>query len=172
ISPAIWDVDSTYGSGQAVADAFVSAPIPTKPTLALRAGGRRVWGSYPFFDAAFLGGRSSLAGFHSHRFAGDASVYGGAQLRLTMGKAFVALPAEWGIYGSGDIGRVYLDGDSPGGWHKSGGGGLWLAFLDRRNTLSIGLAHSTEGTRVDAGAAFGWRTSMPRSPSHATHVIR
>jgi hypothetical protein len=157
VSPAVWDVDSTYGDGQAVADAFVSASMPTKPTLALRVGGRRVWGSYPFFDAAFLGGRSSLAGFHSHRFAGDASVYGSAELRLTMGKnQLLALPSEWGIYGSGDIGRVYLDGDSPGGWHKSGGGGLWLAFLDRRNTLSIGLAHSTEGTRVDAGAAFGW----------------
>ena len=156
VSPAVWDVSSTYGAGQAEADAFLSAPLPATPTLALRAGGRRVWGAFPFFDAAFLGGRSTLAGYHSHRFAGDASLYGGAQLRLTMGKAFVALPAEWGLYGGGDVGRVYVDGESPGGWHGSGGGGLWLAFLDRSNTVSLGVASSKEGTRVEAGAAFGW----------------
>jgi hypothetical protein len=156
LSPAVWDVSSTYGAGEAVADAFVSAPLPTSPTLALRVGGRRVWGPFPFFESAFLGGASTLSGYHSHRFAGDGSVYGGAQLRLTMGKAFVALPAEWGFYGGGDVGRVYLDGESPGGWHGSGGGGLWLAFLDRRNTLSVGVAASTEGTLVEAGTAFGW----------------
>jgi outer membrane protein assembly factor BamA len=157
VSPAVWDVSSTYGDGQAEADAFVSAALPAKPTLALRAGGRRVWGSFPFFESAFLGGSSTLAGYHSHRFAGDASVYGGAELRLTVGKnQLLALPAEWGFYGSGDVGRVYLDGESPGGWHGSGGGGLWLAFLDRRNTVSVGFASSTEGTRVEAGAAFGW----------------
>src|SRR6266446_4284288 len=146
VSPAVWDVPSTYGNGQVEADAFVSAPLPATPTLALRAGGRRVWGSFPFFESAFLGGRSTLAGYHSHRFAGDASVYGGAELRLALGKAFVALPAEWGIYGGGDVGRVYVDGESPGGWHGSGGGGLWLAFLDRSNTVSVGVAASSEGT--------------------------
>jgi hemolysin activation/secretion protein len=156
VSPAVWDVSSTYGSGQAEADAFMSAPLPATPTLALRVGGRRVWGSFPFFESAFLGGASTLAGYHSHRFAGDASLYGGAQLRLTVGKAFVALPAEWGFYGGGDVGRVYVDGESPGGWHGSGGGGLWLAFLDRRNTVSVGVAASTEGTLVEAGTAFGW----------------
>ena len=156
VSPAVWDVSSTYGSAQAQADAFVSAPLPATPTLALRAGGRRVWGAFPFFESAFLGGASTLAGYHSQRFAGDASLFGGAQLRLTMGKAFLALPAEWGLYGGGDAGRVYVDGASPGGWHGSGGGGLWLAFLDRRNTVSVGVAASTEGTLVEAGAAFGW----------------
>ena len=156
ISPAVWDVPSTYGAGQVEASAFVSARLPTTPTLALRAGGRRVWGSFPFFESAFLGGASTLSGYHSHRFAGDASLYGGAQLRLTMGKSDLALPAEWGIYGGGDAGRVYVDGESPGGWHGSGGGGLWLAFLDRRYAVSVGVAASSEGTLVEAGTAFGW----------------
>ena len=156
VSPAVWDVSNTYGDAQAEASAFVSAPLPTRPTLALRAGGRRVWGAFPFFESAFLGGASTLGGYRSHRFAGDASLYGGAELRLTMGKSHLALPAQWGLYGGGDVGRVYLGGESPGGWHGSGGGGLWLAFLDRRNTVSVGFASSTEGTRVEAGAAFGW----------------
>jgi hypothetical protein len=29
-------------------------------------------------------------------------------------------------------------------------------FAGRRNTVSVGLAGSTEGTRLEAGAAFGW----------------
>jgi hypothetical protein len=156
VSPAVWDVPSTYGDAQAEADAFMSASMPGTPTLALRAGGRKVWGSFPFFESAFVGGHSSLPGFHSHRFAGDASVYGGAQLRLTLGRAFLALPALWGLFGTADAGRVYVNGESPGGWHGSGGGGLWLAFLERRSALSIGVASSSEGTLLQTGLAFGF----------------
>jgi hypothetical protein len=114
-----------------------------------------VWGAFPFFESAFLGGVSTLPGYHSNRFAGDASLYGGAQLRVTVGRAFLALPAVWGLYGDGGTGRVYVEGESPGGWHSSAGGGAWLAFLDRRNALSIGFASSEEGTLFLAGAAFG-----------------
>jgi hypothetical protein len=66
------------------------------------------------------------------------------------------LPALWGVYGDLGAGRVYVDGESPGGWHSGGGGGVWLGFLDRRNTLSMGVESSTEGTLVQAGAAFGF----------------
>lgn len=156
VDPGVWDVPSTYGAGEVRADAFVTAPLPGLPTLALRAGGRKVWGSFPFFESAFVGGSSTLPGYHSKRFAGDASLYGGAQLRLTVGTVFLALPAVWGVYGDLGAGRVYVDGESPGGWHSGGGGGVWLGFLDRRNTLSVGVESSTEGTLVQAGAAFGF----------------
>jgi hypothetical protein len=155
IDPAVWDVSSTFGGGEVRVETFASARLPGTPTLALRAGGRKVWGSFPFFESAFLGGVSTLPGYHSNRFAGDASLYGGAQLRLTVGRAFLALPAVWGLYGDVGTGRVYVDEDSPGGWHGGAGGGAWLAFLDRRNALSIGFASSEEGTIVLAGAAFG-----------------
>ncbi len=155
VDPAVWDVPSTFGAGEVRAETFASARLPLTPTLALRAGGRKVWGSFPFFESAFLGGVSTLPGYHSSRFAGDASLYGGAQLRLTVGRAFLALPAVWGLYGDVGTGRVYVDEDSPGGWHGGAGGGAWLAFLDRRNAMSIGFASSEEGTIVLAGAAFG-----------------
>jgi Omp85 superfamily domain len=156
LHPAVWDVNNTFGSAQAEATTFVSAKMPLTPTLALRAGGRRVWGSYPFFESAFLGGSSTLAGFHSNRFAGDASLYGGAQIRLTMGHAFIALPAVWGLFGAADAGRVYLDGKSPGGWHAGGGGGIWLALLDRNSAVSFGVNSSEEGTLFQVGTAFGF----------------
>jgi hypothetical protein len=155
VDPDVWDVESTFGAGEVRAEAFQSARMPGTPTLALRAGGRKVWGAFPFFESAFLGGVSTLPGYHSNRFAGDASLYGGAQLRVTVGRAFLALPAVWGLYGDGGTGRVYVEGESPGGWHSSAGGGAWLAFLDRRNALSIGFASSEEGTLFLAGAAFG-----------------
>jgi outer membrane protein assembly factor BamA len=156
VDPAVWDVPTTFGSGAADAVAFVAAPMTATPTLFLRAGARKVWGSFPFFESAFLGGASTLPGYHSHRFAGDARVYGGAQLRLTAGPTFLALPALWGVFGNVDAGRVYVDGESPGGWHSSAGGGLWLGYLDGRDVLSLSVAASDEGTLLRARIALGF----------------
>ena len=157
VEPGIWDVPRTYGSGEVTAEAFASAAsLPGKPTLAVRGGGRRVWGDYPFFESAFLGGASTLPGYHRNRFAGDASVYGDAELRLTVGHSHLAIPAVWGVYGNIGAGRVYLDGNSPGGWHSGGGGGIWLALLNSPNAVSLGVATSTEGTLMQGGVAFGF----------------
>jgi hypothetical protein len=157
VDPGIWDVPRTYGSGEVTAEAFASAAsLPGKPTLALRGGGRRVWGDFPFFKSAFLGGASTLPGYHTNRFAGDASVYGAAELRLTLGHSSLAIPAVWGLYGNVGAGRVYLDGNSPGGWHSGGGGGIWLALLNSPNAFSLGVANSSEGTLVQSGVAFGF----------------
>jgi outer membrane protein assembly factor BamA len=167
VEPGIWDVPRTYGSGEVTAEAFASAAsLPGKPTLAVRGGSRRVWGDYPFFESAFLGGASTLPGYHTNRFAGDASVYGGAELRLTVGHTSLAIPAVWGVYGNVGAGRVYLDGNSPGGWHSGGGGGVWLALLNNPNAesvgvptssaLSFGVATSSEGTLLQGGVAFGF----------------
>jgi hypothetical protein len=156
VEPGIWDVPSAYGAGEVTAEAFASTTsLPGKPTLAVRGGGRRVWGDYPFFQSAFLGGASTLPGYHSNRFAGDASVYGGAELRLTVGHG-LALPGVWGLYGNVGTGRVYLDGNSPGGWHSGGGGGIWLAMLNSPNAFSLGVATSSEGTLVQGGLAYGF----------------
>ena len=156
LSPAMWDVDSTYGAAEGAAEAFVTAAMSGAPTLALRVHGRKLWGAFPFFDAAFVGGSSTLPGYHSQRFAGDAGVDAGAQLRVTLGRSFLALPARWGVFGSAAAGRVYVDGESVGGWHGSGGGGLWLAFFSSRDALSLGVAASSEGTLLQSGFAFGF----------------
>ena len=128
--------------------------VPGTPTLALRAGGIRIWGRYPFFEAAFVGGRGSLRGFNSHRFLGDASLYGGAELRLALGSYTLVLPGRWGVFALGDAGRVYLEREASSRWHTAAGGGLWLAFLDRRSTLTFTLARSPERTRLYAQAGF------------------
>jgi|tagenome__1003787_1003787.scaffolds.fasta_scaffold20977171_3 hypothetical protein len=156
VEPGVWDVPHTYGSGEVNAEAFASAALPLQPTLALRVGGRRVWGEFPFFDSAFLGGASTLPGYNSNRFAGDASVHGGAELRLSAGHSPLAIPAMWGLYGNIGAGRVYVDSDSPGGWHSGGGGGIWLAMLNKVDVVSLGVATSPEGTLLQGGMVFGF----------------
>ena len=45
-------------------------------------GGRKVFGEYPWFEAAFVGGSKSLRGYRKNRFAGDGSLYGSVEARL------------------------------------------------------------------------------------------
>jgi hypothetical protein len=157
VYPDISDVEETFGEVRAAAAAYLS-PVSERVTLALRAGGQKVWGDFPYFSAAFIGGRGSLRGWDIQRFAGDTAVYANAEVRLLLGKFFFLLPGEWGIFGLADTGRVYVDGDSPGGWHNGFGGGAWFAFLDRGGTLSISAAEGDgdEGGAVYIAAGFGF----------------
>ena len=83
-------------------------------------------------------------------------MFGNAELRLQIATTYRILPGIWGVFGNVDAGRVYVDGDSPGGWHTSGGGGLWLALLDRSNTVTLGIAASEERTAFYLGTGFGF----------------
>jgi len=113
-----------------------------------------VWGTYPLHEAAYVGGATTVRGFVEHRFAGDASVYGNVELRFSVAKFFFLVPTEVGLFGLGDAGRVFLSGETSDRWHAAAGGGLWLAFLNRANTVSVAAAHSVEGTRVYVRAGF------------------
>lgn len=153
--PSLWDAKSAYGSVGGFAAAFMTLPIAKKPVIALRAGGKKLFGEFPYFDAAFLGGSNSLRAIDHQQYAGDASVYGNAELRVPVVKFPLILPLDVGLIGFADAGRVYVNGDSPGGWHSAAGGGLWIGLLnpgtnfnilvtnnkDRRITTSIGFAY-------------------------------
>ncbi len=152
--PAILSVDSEFGRVSGELASYVTAKIPTEPTLALRVGGEKVWGSYPFYEAAYLGGPETLRGFRKQRFGGDAALYGNAELRLVLTKLFFLLPGEFGIFGLGDVGRVFLAGESSETWHSAVGGGVWFSVLDRASTLSLSVAGSDEETRLYVRAGF------------------
>lgn len=153
--PALFDVSGVFGSAQVEATTFVTARgAPASPTLALRAGGTRVWGRYPFFEGAALGGRGTVRGLNTRRFLGDAELHGSAELRLALGRFVAILPGEWGAFGLGDIGRVFLDGPSSRRWHTAAGGGLWFAALDRRSTVTATFAQSGERGRLYLQAGF------------------
>jgi hypothetical protein len=147
VYPEALDVAETYGLVEGLATTYLTARIPLQPTLALLAGGKKIWGDPPYFDAAFIGGPATLRGYLAERFAGDASVYGRAELRLLLGHRRILIPGDFGLYGAADAGRVWVDGESPGDLHTGYGGGLWFSFLGRQNTLSLTFMTSTEGNR-------------------------
>lgn len=153
--PGMWDAKSAYESVDGLVAAFFTLPVAKLPVIALRAGARKLFGDFPYFDAAFLGGTSSLRVEERQRFAGDASMYGNAELRVPVAQFPLILPLDVGLIGFADAGRVYVDGNSPGGWHTAAGGGFWVGLLNpgtnfnilftnksyRRITTSIGFAY-------------------------------
>ena len=154
--PRAWDVTSAFGEGHAEARSYLTARMPLSPTLALRVAGKKVWGSYPLHEAAYIGGATTVRGFTEHRFAGDAALYGSAELRLSVAKFLVLVPGELGVFGLGDAGRVYLSGETSDRWHAAVGGGVWISFLNPTNTISLAAAHSSEGTGLYARAGFAF----------------
>jgi len=154
--PALWDVESSYGAVSAVGKAYVPVLIVPGTVLALQAGGEKVWGEFPWFDAAFIGGKHSVRGLRAQRYAGDASLYGSAELRVYLTDLKIVVPELFGVYGLFDVGRVWVDGDTPGGWHTGYGGGIWLGFLGARYLLSAAYAWSAEGGGLYIGSGFGF----------------
>ena len=165
IYPGVWDVESTFGSIDGEASTYLTAPIPTTPTLALRAGGKKVWGTFPFHESAFLGGSGfvgggissgNLRGFRKNRFAGETALYGNSELRLVLTKIKLLVSGEFGLFGTADAGRVIYDGDPSNAdkWHTSIGGGFWLSFLKRQQTFSAAVVKGDDLTGVYLRAGF------------------
>ena len=59
------------------------------------------------------------------------------ELRLSVARVFLLVPAELGLLGLGDAGRVFLSGETSDRWHGAVGGGLWIAFLNRGSLIDV-----------------------------------
>jgi hypothetical protein len=157
-----WDVDETFGYLLGNVSTYLTARGRFETTLALRAGGRQNWGRYPFHESAFIGGggffggSQAVRGLLQNRYAGDAALYGNAEIRTRLGRIKILIPAEVGVLALADVGRVFLDGEDSSTWHPGYGGGLWLAFLNRQNVVSIVGAESEGrvGLYIRMGFAF------------------
>ncbi len=139
--PVAWDLDGPFGRAHAEASGFLSLPGERGPTLALRAGGVRAMGDFPFQEAAFVGGSRTLRGYSYQRFAGDAALYGNAELRAPLFPATLVVRGDLGVTALLDAGRVFVDGEDSDRWHTGVGGGLWFAFLQRKAVASALFAH-------------------------------
>ena len=118
--------------------------------LAFRVGGQHTFGPVPYFAAAYLGGGGTFSGdaavrgLRPQRYGGDSSVFGNVDVRLFIAHLNLGLPTDVGIFGFGDVGRVFLEGEDSDAWHPAGGGGIWLAPLARTNVISFSVAKSEE----------------------------
>jgi len=152
--PATLDVQRAFGVVTAQAATYLT--VPHGPTLALRVAGSRVFGTYPFHEAAFIGGATTVRGYAEHRFAGDAALIGNVELRASLARFYALMPIEFGVFGLADAGRVFLSGETSEVWHGAAGGGLWFAFLNRVNTLTVAAARSPERTGIYVRVGFAY----------------
>lgn len=165
--PALADVTSPFGEVHGQARAYLATKGELGATLALKAGGQKVFGTFPFFESAFIGGKtpfnpleaggvSSVRGLPPQRYAGDASLYGGADLYLPFTKAFVLVPGQLGVMGFFDVGRVFLDGETSNRWHHGAGGGLFFATPGRHNLVSLSVGRSEGNTAYYLRGGFAF----------------
>jgi len=148
------DVDSAFTVLEGEAAAYFTSEVALNPTLALRVGGTETWGSVPYHQAAYVGGSPNLRGFRRNRFGGNRAVHAEGELRLFLTQFFVALPVDLGVFGRGDVGRVWVDGEDSDRWHSSLGGGIWAAPVDRAATITFSVAVSNEDFRYYIGYGF------------------
>ncbi|MEJ2505532.1 MAG: hypothetical protein P8Y81_04630, partial [Ignavibacteriaceae bacterium] len=125
-------------------------------TLAFRVGGSRVWGKYPFFDGAAIGGKHNLRGYLNRRFSGDAAVVGQAELRLYLADINILLKSKLGINLFAETGRVFIIDTPSKQWHRSFGFGVWSAYFDWQLIGTAYLAFSPEKTAVGIGFGMGF----------------
>ena len=162
VYPAWWDVEEAFGQLSGAVSGHLTARGRFETTLAVRVGGQQNWGRYPFQEAAFIGGggffggSQAVRGLLQNRYGGDGAVYANAEIRTRLGRMTLVLPAEIGVFALADVGRVFLEGEDSNEWHPGYGGGLWLAFLDRKNIVSIAVAESEGrvGLYIRLGFAF------------------
>jgi hypothetical protein len=151
----LWDVVSSYESADAVASAFFTLPVPKKPVVAFRAGGKKLWGDFPYFDAAFVGGSETFRTESRQRWAGDASLYGTTELRVPIAQFPLILPLDVGLLGFVDAARVYVNGDSPGGWHSAAGAGFWVGYLNPGTSVNVLFTNNRE-SRITSSFGFAF----------------
>ena len=156
VSPELWDVDSTFGSIEGEAAGYIS--VGSRSLLALRVGGENVSGTFPFQEAAYVGGDANVRGFDENRFAGDASVFGNAEFRYSLGRASAYVSdANYSVFVFGDVGRVFTDiDDDSDEYHSSGGAGISASALDRTFLLSLAVARSDEDTTAIFAAGYSF----------------
>ena len=152
VAPPGLDVEDTYGGVEGVVSGYLGSE---DLQLALRVGGARLFGTFPYFDSASLGGASNR-GFRTDRFAGHSSVYGSAELRtyLTGPKYESIFPVRFGLVGFFDVGRVWQSGEDSRKWHPSGGGGILLKAVGTPMVFRVVAAHSSESTLFYVGSGF------------------
>jgi len=146
--------DSVFGVISADVLGFTSTDrLPGHPTLAVRVGGQKNIGAYPFYSAAYLSGTDNLKGYAPNRFAGDASLYLNTELRLFLTEIRWPIPTNFGILGIADVGRVFVSGESSNVWHTGFGGGIWFGLLRSGKGLNVALVDG-ESLRLYISSGF------------------
>ena len=152
--PPVLDVERAFGAVEGEMAAYLGRPR-SRVQLAARVGARRVWGDQPWFESAFIGGRTSLRGYSRNRFAGDTSLYGGIEARAWLVSLNIPpVPLRLGALGLADLGRVWVEGEDSDEWHDTWGVGGMIQPLATPFVLTGAMAKSPEQTKLYFGSGF------------------
>ena len=110
--------------------------------------------NFEFYQAASIGGDNGLRGYRNQRFTGSSYVYQNTDLRYSFDKVKTKLmPLRFGLFGSFDYGRVWLDGEDSNKWNNSYGGGFFISRVDVLTT-NLGVYKSIDGIRIAFSLGF------------------
>ena len=133
---------------------YTSLLTRRQATLALRLGGAHAFGTFPFFYANALGGKTNLRGYRDTRFSGRSTFYTNTEMRVELFNiGGTILPGTLGTVGFFDVGRVWMTGESSSRWHKGYGGGLWYDITGEI-VIRMTRGWSDEGSAILFGAGF------------------
>ncbi|MBA3647823.1 MAG: hypothetical protein H0W62_04605 [Chitinophagales bacterium] len=129
---------------------------PFRLTIATRFGGGHNVGDFAFYQSNNIGGRNTVRGFRGERYSGRSALYNNleARVKLFHFNAYI-FPADIGILGLVDNGRVWIDGESSDKIHTSYGGGLWISPFGLA-VLTITDSFSDEQPNGLLNIKLGW----------------
>lgn len=144
IYPKLLDNKFPFTRSQCDVRWFTGVKIFSPTILAFRIYGEKIFGTYPFYEASYLGGTTSVRGFEKQRFSGDGSLSLHSEARFHLGIIKVLLPITIGGTVFGETGRVFVKGEQSTLWHSGFGAGVWAFVLNKEITVSVSLARSKE----------------------------
>ncbi|HEX4381857.1 MAG TPA: hypothetical protein VH083_02870 [Myxococcales bacterium] len=174
-TPEIFGNPSAFTKARGQVSATFGAHLLTDFQFDFHLAGEKIWGAYPFFEAASVGGAAGasplditggstgnvLRGYDLNRFDGDAAVAADATLQIALGRISTVVPLRYGLTGLADVGRVFVENQSSSKWHPAVGGGVWLGVfitgLDFQfaTLFNATVLHSDEGTSFYLFSNFG-----------------
>lgn len=151
--PAVLDVEKPFSKLTATAGTSITIPVPLLPLFIIRTGAEKLYGDFPFHEAATIGGQGSTRYMDTQRFSGDAAMYASSELRVPLAKFHFIVPVRAGVLGLAEGGRVYYHGESPGGWYSRTGEGVWFGRGEASPVVTI--SRTTEPNHKGWHVRFG-----------------
>ena len=110
--------------------------------------------NFEFYQGASIGGADGLRGYRNERFLGNQSFYQNTDIRYSFTSLKTRIiPVQFGLYGSFDYGRVWLENERSNKWNNSYGGGFFIDGVELL-TANFGVFGSSDGIRVAFGLGF------------------
>ena len=96
-----------------------------------------------------------IIGRHTPAIFGNSEAF--SKLR---GEASAALGGRYGLMALGDVGRVFVAGESSSRWHTAAGGGIWLAVFASAWSFQVASSMNAMIARSDERTAFYFTTGF------------